>query len=318
MGKPQVKPLGADGAGVENSPGQSSSRAVTVETYDFRNPSKFTREHGRILDQHLETFADQSATLLTSRVRIPTNQELENLQPTSYSVAMSALPEETVLLVASLAPLDVAGLVHIPRELAMMIIDYQLGGAGEDEQPERGLTEIEAALIDEIGEQLIGALKYSFEGVIEWNPSLASHVSSPELAHAAAPGDQVLVATFTLDIRDEQFRTALILPLAPVLPFLDQALAARRAARSSQDQARFKSAIEGRVRRAPVIVNVRLRPTVGRLEEFMGIKVGDVFDLAHPVNAPWQIASSGVTFAHGIPGSEAGHVAIRVVESGKE
>ena len=303
---------------MENSPGQSSSRAVTVETYDFRNPSKFTREHGRILDQHLETFADQSATLLTSRVRIPTNQELENLQPTSYSAAMSALPEETVLLVASLAPLDVAGLVHIPRELAMMIIDYQLGGAGEDEQPERGLTEIEAALIDEIGEQLIGALKYSFEGVIEWNPSLASHVSSPELAHAAAPGDQVLVATFTLDIRDEQFRTALILPLAPVLPFLDQALAARRAARSSQDQARFKSAIEGRVRRAPVIVNVRLRPTVGRLEEFMGIKVGDVFDLAHPVNAPWQIASSGVTFAHGIPGSEAGHVAIRVVESGKE
>ena len=303
---------------MEKSPEHPSARAVTVESYDFRNPSKFTREHGRILDQHLETFADQSATLLTARVRIPTNQELENLQPTSYSAAVSAMPEETVLLVASLAPLDVAGLVHIPRELAMLIIDLQLGGAGEDEQPERGLTEIEAALISEIGEQLIGALKYSFEGVIAWNPSLASHVSSPELAHAAAPGDQVLVATFTLDIRDEQFRTALVLPLAPILPFLDQALAARRAARSSQDQARFKSAIEGRVRRAPVTVNVRLRPTVGRLEDFMGIKVGDVFDLAHPVNAPWQIASSGVTFAHGIPGSEAGHVAIRVVESGKE
>jgi len=200
----------------------------------------------------------------------------------------------------------------------MLIIDFQLGGPGEDEQPERGLTEIEAALIDEAGEQIIGALKYSFEGVIEWEPSLASHVSSPELAHAAAPGDQVLVATFTLDFREQQFRIALVLPLAPILPFLDQALAARRAARSTQDQARFKSAIEGRLRRAPVTVNVRLRPTVGRLEDFMGIKVGDVFDLAHPVNAPWQIASSGVTFAHGIPGSEAGHVAIRVVESGKE
>jgi len=108
---------------------------VTVESYDFRNPSKFTREHGRILDQHLETFADQSATLLTARVRIPTNQELENLQPTSYSVAVSAMPEDTVLLVASLAPLDVAGLVHIPRELAMLIIDLQLGGAGETSSP---------------------------------------------------------------------------------------------------------------------------------------------------------------------------------------
>lgn len=310
--------LSADGACVKNSPGQSSSRAVTVESYDFRNPSKFTREHGRILDHHLETFADQSATLLTARVRIPTSQELESLQQSTYSAAISDFPEDTVLLVASLAPLDVAGLVHIPRELAMLLIDFQLGGAGADEQPERGLTEIEALLIDEAGEQIIAALKYSFEGVIEWNPSLASHVSSPELAHAAAPGDQVLVATFTLDFREEQFRIVLVLPLAPILPFLDQALAARRAARSTQDQARFKSAIEGRLRRAPVTVNVRLRPTVGRLEDFMGIKVGDVFDLAHPVNAPWQIASSGVIFAHGIPGSEAGHVAIRVVEGGKE
>ena len=64
-----------------------------------------------------ETFADRSATLLTSRVRIPTNQELENLQPTSYSAAVSAMPEETVLLVASLAPLDVAGAGRPPRIL---------------------------------------------------------------------------------------------------------------------------------------------------------------------------------------------------------
>jgi flagellar motor switch protein FliM len=296
----------------------ASPRGATAELYDFRNPSKFTRDHGRILDQLLETFADQSATQLTSRLRIPTSQDLESLQQATYGAFIATLPEETVLLVASLSPIEVGGLLHIPRELAMLIVELQLGGPGDDEQPERGLTEIEAAMVDDTGQQLIGALKYSFEGVIAWNPSLASLVASPELAHAAAVGDQVLVATFKLEFREMVFRPSLVLPLAPILPFLDQALAAKRAARSSQEQARFKQALEGRVRKAPVDVSVRLRPTGGRLLDFMGINVGDVFQLSHPVNAPWEITSSGRVFAHGVPGSEGGRVAIRVVESGRE
>ena len=127
------------------------------------------QEHTPNIDkerEHLQNVQDEYAKTESDCAAV--SQQLDEFQ---------VIAEDTVLLVASLAPLDVAGLVHIPRELAMLIVDFQLGGPGEDEQPERGLTEIEAALIDEAGEQIIGALKYSFEGVIEWEPSLASHVS---------------------------------------------------------------------------------------------------------------------------------------------
>ena len=289
-----------------------------MELYDFRNPSKFTRDHSRIMEQVLETYADQAATQLTSRLRVPCTQDFASIQQQTYGTYIASLPAQTALLVATLAPLDAAAMLHIPLPLAMLTVDLQLGGPGDDEQPSRGLTEIEVALVDEAGRQLIEALRYSFEGLIDWHPELNGHFSSPELAHAASMGDQVLVTTFRLEIKEQEFRPTVVLPLAPILPFLDAALAARRAARSSQDQQRFARAVEDRVRLAPVPVSIRLRPTVGRLSEFTNIAPGDVFRIGHPVSAPWEVTSSGVVFAHGVPGSESGQMAIRIVESGRE
>lgn len=290
----------------------------SVELYDFRNPSKFTRDHSRIMEQVLETYADQAATQLTSRLRVPCTQDFASIQQQTYGGYIASLPAQTALLVATLSPLDAAALLHIPLPLAMLAVDLQLGGPGDDEQPNRGLSEIETALVDEAGRQLIEALRYSFEGVIDWHPALNSHFSSPELAHAASNGDQVLVTTFRLEIKEQEYRPTLVLPLAPILPFLDTALAARRAARTSQDQRLFARAVEERVRLAPVPVSIRLRPTVGRLAEFANLKAGDVFRIGHPVNAPWEVTSSGVVFAHGVPGSDSGQMAIRIVESGRE
>ena len=289
-----------------------------MELYDFRNPSKFTRDHSRIMEQILDTYADQAATQLTSRLRVPCTQDFASIQQQTYGGYIASLPTQTALLVATLSPLDAAGMLHIPLPLAMLMVDLQLGGPGDDEQPSRGLTEIETALVDEAGRQLIEALRYSFEGVIDWHPELNGNFSSPELAHAASVGDQVLVTTFRLEIKELEYRPTLVLPLAPILPFLEAALAARRAARTSQDQRAFARAVEDRVRLAPVPVAVRLRPTVGRLAEFTNIKAGDVFRIGHPASAPWEVTSSGVVFAHGMPGTESGHVAIQIVDSGRE
>jgi flagellar motor switch protein FliM len=123
----------------------------------------------------------------------------------------------------------------------------------------------------------------------------------------------MLVATFRLEMKERQFRTALALPLGPILPSLDAALAARLAERSTIDQAAFKISVENRVRLAPVLVSVRLRPTQGRLSDFTSLAPGDVFRLGHPKDAPWEVTSSGVVFAHALPGGEGTQAAFRVV-----
>ena len=136
-----------------------------------------------------------------------------------------------------------AGIVGAP--------DAGAGGPGDDEQPARGLTDIEEALVGDLGLSMVGALRYSFEGITNLNPSLSGQFSSPELVHAASTNDQMLVATFRLEIKEVEFRTALAMPLGPILPALDSALAARRAERSTTDQTLFKMSVEERVRLAP-------------------------------------------------------------------
>jgi flagellar motor switch protein FliM len=291
----------------------ASGGGTAAEAYDFRNPSKFTRDHQRIFEHILETFSDQTGGMITSRLRTSCSHELESIQQFTYGAFINTLPEETVVLIAGLSPLNSAGVIHVPLELAMLTVDLPLGGPGEDDQPARGLTDIEEALVGDFGQSLIGALRYSFDGITNWIPSLRGQFSSPELAHAAAPNDQMLVATFRLEMKERQFRTALALPLGPILPSLDAALAARLAERSTTDQAAFKISVEKRLQLAPVLVSVRLRPTQGRLSDFTSLAPGDVFRLGHPKDAPWEVTSSGVVFAHALPGGEGTQAAFRVV-----
>ncbi len=291
----------------------ASGGGSVTELYDFRNPSKFTRDHQRILEQVLETFADATGGMITSKLRTACSHDLDSLQQVTYGTFINSLPEETVILVASLSPLNASGIIHLPLDFAMLAVDLPLGGPGDDEQPARGLTDIEEALVGDLGGNLVGALRYSFEGITNWDPSLSGQFSSPELAHAASSNDQMLVATFRLEIKEREFRTALALPLGQILPSLDAALAARRAERSSTDQAVFRASVEERVRLAPVLVSVRLRPTQGRLSEFTSLAAGDVFRLGHPKDAPWEVTSSGVVFAHALPGGEGTQAAFRVV-----
>ena len=284
-----------------------------VESYDFRNPSTFTRDHQRMMETVLRAYADQTAAVITSKLRASCSHELESLQQTTYSAFVNSLPEETVLLTTSLNPLNSTALIHLPLEFAMLAIDLPLGGSGEADQPSRGLTEIESELVGDLGSSLVGALRFSFDGVITWFPVLTGQYSSPEVAHGASPGDQMLVVTFRLEIQEEVFHTILALPLTPILPSLDAALAARLAEQRGSKSRDFAADLEARVRTAPVTVAVRLRPIRGRLADFAQLSVGDVFRLGHSPDSPWEVTSHGVVFAHALPGGEGTQAAFRVI-----
>ncbi|MGB4734357.1 MAG: flagellar motor switch protein FliM [Candidatus Nanopelagicales bacterium] len=284
-----------------------------AESYDFRNPSTFTREHQRLIETALRAYADQTASVITAKLRASCSHELESLQQTTYSAFINSLPEETLLLAASLNPINSTALIHLPLDFAMLSIDLPLGGSGENDQPSRGLTEIENVLVGDLGSSLTGALRFSFDGIITWFPVLTGQYSSPEVAHAASPGDQILVATFRLEIQEEVFNTLLALPLTPILPPLATTLAARLAEQSGSKSRDFSIDLEARIRTAPVTVSVRLRPIQGRFADFANISVGDVFRLGHSPDSAWEVTSHGVVFAHALPGGEGTQAAFRVI-----
>ena len=93
-----------------------------VDTYDFRNPSKFSREHSRMLDQIFETYGKQCATVLTTTLRSVCTHDLKSVQQTTYGAYIASLPATTTMFLLDLAPLKVTSIVEFSPQAAKLMI----------------------------------------------------------------------------------------------------------------------------------------------------------------------------------------------------
>ena len=111
----------------------------TVETYDFRRPMTLAREHSRAIEVAGETFARQWGTQLTSRLRVVCGVALESVQMISYDEYIATLADQTLMAVGSVEKGRSTAVLEVPVELALLWIDYLLGGPGL-----RGVAKIDA------------------------------------------------------------------------------------------------------------------------------------------------------------------------------
>src|SRR5690349_20744581 len=67
-------------------------RGGEPRTYDFRRPTKLSREHVRVLQIAQEAFARQATTILTSMLRANARFELAGVEQFSYDDYLATLP----------------------------------------------------------------------------------------------------------------------------------------------------------------------------------------------------------------------------------
>src|SRR3954449_3410034 len=74
----------------------SRARRSEPRTYDFRRPTKLSRDHVRVLQIAEEAFARQATTHLTSLLRTGARMELAGIEQFSYDDYVATLPEPIV------------------------------------------------------------------------------------------------------------------------------------------------------------------------------------------------------------------------------
>src|SRR4051794_25614654 len=136
----------------------SKRRRGEPRTYDFRRPTKLSREHVRVLQIAQEGFARQATTVLTTLLRAGARLELSSIEQFSYDDYLATLPEQVFIATFTLEPLAGKGLLAYPLDMAMATVDHMLGGAGTAEQPMRPMTAMETA----ITHHLLGRLLAEF------------------------------------------------------------------------------------------------------------------------------------------------------------
>ena len=197
---PAQAPAPAAPAGPVSTPTTGRSRRGEPRTYDFRRPTKLSREHVRVLQIAQEAFARQATTILTTFLRAGARLELNGIEQFSYDDYVQTLPNPVFISTFSLEPMAGKGMLAYPLDIAMAVVDHMLGGSGNADQPSRPMTAMETTITNHLLDRLLDEFAVSFATITEIQPALLGHEYNPQLAQAASGSDTVMVASFSMAV----------------------------------------------------------------------------------------------------------------------
>jgi flagellar motor switch protein FliM len=313
-------PAGAD----ESSPAAAAAAAVTPHaaarsrrgeprTYDFRRPTKLSREHVRVLQIAQEAFARQATTILTTFLRAGARLELVSIEQFSYDDYLATLPNTVFITTFTLEPLAGKGLLAYPLDMAMAIVDHMLGGSGKAQQPNRPMTAMESAITHHLLSRLLFEFSQAFATVTQIQPALNGFEYNPQLAQAASGSDTVMVATFDMAVGSREGEATLVLPFSSFAAALNNAASPQLSETALAKRKRAAEALAARLNLVPVDVSVRFAPLTVSSSDLLSLAVGDVLLLRHPPDSPLEVTTNDVTFAYAIASNHRRRLAAAIV-----
>lgn len=292
---------------------------MTAQLFDFRRPSKFSREHVRALEVVHEAFARQFSTVLSATLRSVSQVSVASVEQVSYGDYIAASPNPSLLTILSLEPLSGAGILQIPLPLTMCILDRLLGGNGTGANPSRPLTDVEEGLVTEVLDRAVRELGTAFDTVAELEPRILELEANPQFAQVAAPSDMVVVVTFDTRVGGVEGEITLCIPFVTLEPRLESITGHGFAGdRRYEDPAAAARAMEAALVDVPVEVSVRFAPVTLTSREIVGLQVGDVLPLCHPCDLPLVVQAGGVPLLPAVPGRKKNRLACRIVDADLE
>lgn len=291
----------------------SVGKGVAVP-FDFRRPSKFSRDHMRALQIVHETFARHFSTVLATTLRAIGQVSLTSVEQLTYDEYVRALPNPSFLVIMSLHPLPGAALFQFPLPIAFAAVDRLLGGNGEASSPERALTEIEANLARSLVDRALRELEYAYESVMKVEAEIIQYEFNPQFAQITAPSDMVLSASFEIRIGEKRGSATICIPqnmLQPVLEAISsQQLFSDRAQLHTEQWMRTLAAA---VERVPVDVAVVFDSVSLTSSDVVGLRVGDIVPLEHSIDEPLTVEVDGIPCYHAVTGRRSKRLACLIV-----
>ena len=307
-------PLPPPPAAAAPAPAVGRSRRGEPRTYDFRRPTKLSREHVRVLQIAQEAFARQATTILTTFLRAGARLELVGIEQFSYDDYVVTLPNPVFISTFTLEPLAGKGMLAYPLDIAMAIVDHMLGGSGNADQPSRPMTAMETTITNHLLDRLLDEFAASFAHDHR-DPAGAAR---PRVQPAAGPGrrrarTRSWSRRFTMAVGSREGEATLVLPFSSFAQALNNAASPQLSETALAKRKRAAEALTARLNLVPVDVSVRFAPLTVSSADLLSLAVGDVLLLRHPPDAPLEVTTNDVTFAYAIASNHRRRLAAAIV-----
>ncbi len=285
-----------------------------VKPYDFKRPSKFSKEQLRTFEMIHENFARSVSTYLSGRVRSFVNVNLASVDQLTYEEFTRSLPNPSFIVVFSARNMMGNAVMEMGLEIFYTILDLMLGGPGIPVS-NRSPTETEVAIMRKEVINILTHLAQAWEDIHEFVPNIENIESNPQFVQVAPPNEMVVLVTLYMSIGKTEGFINICWPSSLIEPFAEK-LSARlwfTAAGPKSTEEDLKM-LEKNVKNAPVTLSAVLGEATLSFSEVLTLDVGDVIRLNTHSDDPISLRVNGVEKFKGTPGIHRGHYAVRITE----
>ncbi|HEY5234478.1 MAG TPA: flagellar motor switch protein FliM [Verrucomicrobiae bacterium] len=289
-------------------------KAADIRGHDFRQSGFLTPSELRRIRQRHEQFIRALAARLAIFLRLEFTLQLSKVQIVGYQKFIENLPSPTHITLFKTDPLKGVGLLVIPPQLGLTLVDRLLGGSGQPPEESRDLSEIEIALIDQVATLVIAEWCNHWPEMRGLHPSLLGHENNSRFLQTATPDTAMLILTMNGGIGEQSEPIQIVFPYAtvePLMRLLSPSLPGSEAAPARAAKPKWNSEFDEV--KVPVIAEWQgLKMSAG---EITRLKVGDLLALDSACAAQVQLSLNQVPKFIGRPGTSSGKWAVQLTSN---
>lgn len=286
-----------------------------VKVYDFKRALRFSKDQIRNLTRIHEGYARLLTTFFSAQLRTFTQINVASVDQLPYEEFIRSIPEKTILSPFEGASLQGRMLMEMTPHITFAILDRLFGGTGVPVTYEKknGLTEIEVSVLERLYTRILGLFHESWKDLTEVDPVLLDLETNPQFVQIVAPNETVIVISFSMKIGEATGIMNLCLPYVVLEPIMPKLTAHQLFANQQIEKNDAEGEIlKGSVQRVELPIIVELGTAAITIEDFLGLEAGDIIQLNQPIDNSLNIKVGPAVKFQGRPGTQKGHLAIRI------
>lgn len=289
------------------------NREKQVKDYDFRRPTKFSKEHLRTLEIIFEHYGRLISTNLSVYLRQNVQMAVASSETVTFSEFTNSLSNPVVLGIINFSPLNGQIIMDLSTSIAYSMLDRMLGGSGVPLEKTREFSEIELSIIQKVLVMFVQLLRDPWRNVIDLNPVLQRMETNPQFAQVIAPNDMIAVVTLNIKLGDVEGFINVCLPFFTLEDVMDK-LNTKYWFSTMQENhdENYEAYIEALVRRVDIPIRAVLGKSAISVSDFMNLQVGDCIRLNSKVDEDMNIFVGNIRKFTALPGTEKDAYAVRI------
>lgn len=284
-----------------------------IREYDFKRPSKFSKEHLRTLEIIFDHYGRLLSTHLPAYLRKSVQVEVMNSEAVTYSEFSNALSNPVLLGIVNFAPLKGNIVIELAANLGYAIVDRMLGGGGTPLDKNRDFTEIELSIIERIFGICVNLLREPWQNVIAIEPHLERIETNSQFAQIISPSEMIAIVTINIKLGDVEGLMNVCLPFICLEDIMDK-LNTKYWFSTLQDvdEGDYHELIEGMIERAQIPMKAVLGKSTLPVLDFINLQVGDIIRVDSKVDDELNIYVGNILKFTALPGSASEKYAVKV------